>query len=73
MWSRNIKGEIEMEKQVAYWMLSELTSCSFLYESTITDCFYSVCHKYNISDEIQNEIKEKCIDDVMKALSLLYK
>jgi hypothetical protein len=61
-----------MEQKVAYWMMIELNGLSHIYESTISDCFTSVCHKYNVSEEEQQAIKEPCIERVTKTLSYLY-
>jgi len=61
-----------LEHQVAYWMMDELKGLPHIYQSTISDCFESVCHKYKVSEEEQKEIKEHCIERVTKALNYLY-
>lgn len=60
------------EMQVPYWMMQELQYASRLYESTISDCFYSVCHKHGISKEEQEQIKGTCIERVTKALNVVF-
>lgn len=61
-----------MEHQISFWMIEELKGLSHMYESTISDCFESVCHKYKVADEEKQAIKDPCIERVTKALKYLY-